>query len=79
MVVELILGTLMALGAQAQEQTAQPTPASLPTTATEAQPDPDPIICRTRLTPSMRAGERYHRQQVCMTRSEWNAPRSRRR
>ena len=54
-------------------------PVSAETEAVE-QPEPaEEVICRRRLIPSERVGERFRRQEVCMTRSEWVAERRRRR
>lgn len=54
------------------------TPASAGTGATEGTQEEE-VICRRRLIPSERVGERFRRQEICMTREEWEAERRRRR
>jgi hypothetical protein len=44
----------------------------------EAPEQEEEVICRRRLIPSERVGERFRRQEVCMTREEWEAERRRR-
>lgn len=78
MVVELILGTLLATGALTPEPAAPvATPAAVVANSSEAEPeaDPDPVICRTRMVPQERVGARFRRVEDCRTRSEWNGSR----
>ena len=55
------------------------TPISAETEAIEPDRPEEEVICRRRLIPSERVGERFRRQEVCMTREEWEAERLRRR
>ena len=45
-------------------------PADQPAQAVEEEPDEE-LICRRRLIPSERVGERFRSQRVCKTRDEW--------
>ena len=55
------------------------TPVSAETEAAETAQPEEEVICRRRLVPSERVGQRFRRQEVCMTREEWAAERLRRR
>ena len=54
-------------------------PPSAETEATEQAEPEEEVICRRRLIPSERVGERFRRQEICRTREEWDAERRRRR
>jgi hypothetical protein len=55
------------------------TETSAETEAGEHIQEEEEVICRRRLIPSERVGERFRRQEICMTREEWEAERLRRR
>lgn len=55
------------------------TPISAETEAAQSARPEEEVICRRRLIPSERVGQRFRRQEVCMTREEWEAERLRRR
>ncbi|WP_129791308.1 hypothetical protein [Sphingosinicella sp. CPCC 101087] len=58
--------------------TAPATETSAETPRQEEPEQDEQAICRRRLVPSERLGERFRRQEVCMTREEWDAERRRR-
>ena len=55
------------------------TPTSGETEGVEPARADGEVVCRRRLIPSERVGQRFRRQEVCMTREEWEAERLRRR
>ena len=55
------------------------TETSAETEAGERVQEEEEVICRRRLIPSERVGQRFRRQEICMTREEWEAERLRRR
>lgn len=54
------------------------TPASAEAAESSESQQEEEVICRRRLIPSERVGERFRRQEICMTREEWDAERRRR-
>jgi invasion protein IalB len=64
----LLLATLTASAAVAQQQGAPPAPQhSAPSDATNAALDPNEMICRSQAA----IGSRLNRQRVCATRQQW--------
>ncbi len=73
--VAFMLSALLIVSPLDQDNPVPPNGAAPPAApaAAEEPEDDDPVICRSRLVPSSRIGERNRRVQTCKARSEWAA------
>ena len=69
----LVVAALLIAAQDAPDATSEP--AAEPEIQEEAESPEEEVICRRRIVPSERVGERFRRQNVCKTRAEWEQER----